>query len=53
MKPNEECLVVLCTLGALASGCATSKDSVSTPQPEPRVERVLTQEEQSRLTPDE
>lgn len=52
MKPSPRCLVVLCTMGVLSSGCVQDRDSASTSLPEPRVEKVLTQEEQNRLTPD-
>jgi carbonic anhydrase len=52
MKPTMRCLVVLWTMGLLFGGCARDRDSAPTNLPEPRVETVLTQEEQNQLTPD-
>ena len=39
--------------GVLAGGCGPEQRTAATDVPEPRVETVLTQEEQDRLTPDE
>lgn len=52
MKPVSLAVVALGMLGAIFSGCGREGDSASTSLPEPRVERVLTQEEQNQLTPD-
>ena len=52
MKPTTRCLVMLWTMGILFGGCARDRDSAPTNLPEPRVETVLTQEEQNQLTPD-
>jgi carbonic anhydrase len=45
--------MTLCPMGILLAGCAPQQPAVTTDLPTPRVETVLTQEEQNRLTPDE
>ena len=57
MKTMKRSLFVLCLIGFLSSGCAPNQDPAppdmtDTPMPKPRVETVLTQEEQSQLTPE-
>ena len=52
VKTMKRCLFVLCLMGFLSSGCASNQEPAPTDMPEPRVETVLSREEQSQLTPD-
>jgi len=49
----KKCLFALGVVVFLSGGCRSNQEPAATEMPAPRVERVLTQEEQNRLTPDD
>ena len=53
MKATQRCLLVVCLMGFVLIGCTSNQEPAATNQLEPRIETVLTQEEQNQLTPDE